>query len=107
MGEMKKAMPFVQGLKRRLVAGEDPQRVFERKLAFDEIETLKQMVAGIKKTAGCTSVRVVLVDVGGRTGKDVLQNGDGADVGVLKDLPPNAEWAVPGNPSFFFENVET
>lgn len=103
MGEMKKAMPFVQALKKRLVAGEDPQRIFDRKLAFDEIETLKQMAPGIKKTVGCESVRIILVDVGGKTGRDVLLQDDAA---VVKDLPPMAEGAVPGNPNFFFENVD-
>ncbi|KAL9051082.1 MAG: hypothetical protein Q9162_006255, partial [Coniocarpon cinnabarinum] len=41
--ETKKAMPFVQGLKKRLESGEDTQEVFERKLRFDELEVLKEM----------------------------------------------------------------
>ena len=40
MGEMKKAMPFVQSLKRRLRDGESVDVVFSRKLAFDEKTTL-------------------------------------------------------------------
>lgn len=40
MGEMKKAMPFVQALKRRLKDGEPAEVVLARKLAFDEKETL-------------------------------------------------------------------
>jgi leucyl-tRNA synthetase len=40
MGEMKKAMPFVQVLKRRLKDGEDIEVVLNRKLAFDEKTTL-------------------------------------------------------------------
>lgn len=44
MGEAKKAMPFVQALKKRLAMGEKPEVVFSRKLAFDEVETLQNMV---------------------------------------------------------------
>jgi len=40
MGEMKKAMPFVQALKKRLRDGEPADAVLERKLAFDEKKTL-------------------------------------------------------------------
>lgn len=40
MGEMKKAMPFVQALKKRLRDGEPAETVLERKLAFDEAKTL-------------------------------------------------------------------
>ena len=36
MGEMKKAMPFVQGLKKRRWRGE-AESMFDRKLAFDEL----------------------------------------------------------------------
>ena len=40
MGEMKKAMPFVQGLKKRLKDGEPADVVLNRKLNFDERSTL-------------------------------------------------------------------
>lgn len=40
MGEMKKAMPFVQALKKRLRDGEPAEAVLSRKLAFDEKKTL-------------------------------------------------------------------
>jgi leucyl-tRNA synthetase len=99
MGEMKKAMPFVQGLKRRLLAGEKPQTVFDRKLAFDEINTLKEMVPGLKKAAGLTVVDIVHVAEGGKKG--TLVGG-----GEVDGLPQVAEVAVPGVPTFHFENVE-
>ena len=89
MGEMKKAMPFVQGLKRRLQNGEVKEVVFERKLAFDEEETLRNMVPGLKKAAGLREVSVV------RVGEEGSKGG----------LPQVAEGAVPGQPSFYFENV--
>jgi len=40
MGEMKKAMPFVQTLKKRLRDGEPADVVLARKLVFDESTTL-------------------------------------------------------------------
>ena len=40
MGEMKKAMPFVQALKKRLKDGETADTVLSRKLSFDEKTTL-------------------------------------------------------------------
>jgi leucyl-tRNA synthetase len=103
MGEMKKAMPFVQNLKKRLVAGEKPDVVFERKLAFDELATLKNMVAGLKKAAGLSEIAIVSVGEGGKEGKVVGGDGEGESV---QGLPPNAESAVPGVPTFNFENVK-
>lgn len=107
MGEAKKAMPFVQGLKKRLViGGEEPKTVFERKLAFEEVETLREMVPGLRRTTGCRTVEVVVVEEGGKTGKVVVGE-DGGDSGEKRQaLSPTAEAAVPGNPSFHFENIE-
>jgi leucyl-tRNA synthetase len=99
LGEMKKAMPFVQGLKKRLTSGEKPQNVFDRKLAFNEIETLKAMIPGLKKAAGLTVVEIIHVADGGKSGVVV----GGGEVSIL---PPQAESAIPGVPTFNFENVE-
>lgn len=98
MGEMKKAMPFVQNLKKRLVAGEAPETIFERKLAFNEEATLKNMVPGLKKAAGLTVVEIIRVDEGGKTGTII-------DGEAVQNLPAVAEAAVPGVPTFAFENV--
>lgn len=88
--EMKKAMPFVQGLKKRLVfANEKPKDVFERKLNFNEVGILEDMKKGLVKQTGCREVVVVSVNEGNKSG-----------------LPPQAEVAVPGQPGFLFENVE-
>jgi leucyl-tRNA synthetase len=99
LGEMKKAMPFVQGLKKRLLSGEKPQIVFDRKLAFDELRTLAEMVPGLKKAAGLQVVDIVQVAEGGKTGS--LLGG-----GEITTLPQNAESAVPGFPTFNFQNIE-
>lgn len=50
--EMKKVMPFVQELRKKVLAG-DKAALFERELAFDEEATLKEMVNGLKKQGGC------------------------------------------------------
>ncbi|KAK9778952.1 putative leucine--tRNA ligase [Seiridium cardinale] len=102
MGEMKKAMPFVQALKRRLQVGEPAEKVLERKLAFDELAILKDMIPGLKKTAGLKVIEIVQVEEGGKKGKIVAGDGEGEKEG----LPPQAESAVPGSPNFAFENVE-
>ena len=99
LGEMKKAMPFVQGLKRRLVQGrEEPQIVFDRKLPFDEFAVLSQIVDGLKRSAGYKEIEVIAVDEGGKTG-EVVGTGE-------KKEGLSAENAVPGQPSFSFSNIE-
>ncbi|KAM6488588.1 hypothetical protein HDV62DRAFT_32565 [Trichoderma sp. SZMC 28011] len=100
MGEMKKAMPFVQSLKKRLQAGEPASVVLEQKLAFDEKETLSQMLAGLKRTSGLSVLDVLVVEEGGKKGVQ-LEDGKEVEISV-----PVAENAVPGQPTFFFENVE-
>ncbi|PHH69050.1 hypothetical protein CDD82_107 [Ophiocordyceps australis] len=99
MGEMQKAMPFVQALKRRLLAGEPAEVVLQQKLVFEEKETLEQMLPGLKRTTGLESCDVFVVDEGGKKGVRVA---DGQQVDIAA---PIAEKAVPGVPTFFFENV--
>ncbi|KAI9677845.1 MAG: cytosolic leucyl tRNA synthetase [Trizodia sp. TS-e1964] len=104
MGEMKKAMPFVQNLKRRLQNGEKADVVFNRKLGFDEVEILKEMNTGLKKTTGCVSVEIIEVQDGGKSG--IVISESGGESRVATNLPPMAESAIPGSPSLFFENVQ-
>lgn len=103
MGEMKKAMPFVQGLKRRLLAGEKEDVVFERKLVFDEVHVLEQMRAGLRKTTGCKEVEIWAVEEEGKSGRRLVAAGEGER---RENLPLAAQAAVPGAPTFHFENVE-
>lgn len=104
--DKKKAVPFVQGLKRRLVAGESSDVVFERRLAFEEGEVLRMMVLGLRKTTGCRVIEVVEVEEGGGRGVVRVGEGDGEGVGAVREnLAPVAGMAVPGQPSFLFENV--
>ncbi|TKA32796.1 hypothetical protein B0A50_01021 [Salinomyces thailandicus] len=107
--EAKRAMPFVQGLKKSLETGLDPTMVFERKLAFDEVSVLREMVPGLRQTLQkCVRVEIVVVEEGGKKGRVVALSGgaQGEQEGAERsDLPPTAENAVPGQPTFFFENV--
>ncbi|KAL1964033.1 hypothetical protein VTN77DRAFT_7579 [Rasamsonia byssochlamydoides] len=98
LGEMKKAMPFVQNLKKRLIQGKEaPETVFERKLPFDEFAVLSEMVGGLKRTTGCKEIEIVAVDEGGKTGTVVGTDERRENI--------QAENAVPGQPSFHFANI--
>ncbi|KAJ9295967.1 hypothetical protein DTO271G3_5542 [Paecilomyces variotii] len=85
--ETRKIMPFAQGLMKRLKNKEDPNTVFMRTLAFDEAEVLDNMKPLLKKTTGCKEIKMVHVG----------ENKEG--------LPPVAEGALPGQPTFLFENI--
>jgi leucyl-tRNA synthetase len=85
--DMKKAMPFVQLLKRRIDGGEAADSVFERKLGFEEEYVLGEMVPGLKVTV--TKLKVVEIVV--------VKGQDG--------LPASAAQAEPGSPTFEFVNV--
>ena len=100
--EAKKAISFVHGLKTRLRTGEDKERVFAKDLLFDEVKILTEMVKGLKRATGAVKIDILDVEEGGKRGKVIV----GDDVGSVREgLPPNAEGAVPGNPTFHFENV--
>ena len=104
--DTKKGMPFVNVLKKRLEGGENAEKVFEMKLGFDELEVLKEMVPGLKQTIPkCAAVELISVEQGGKKGS-VVGGTEGAKIGEVKaSLPQEAEKAVPGSPSFLFENL--
>lgn len=98
LGEMKKAMPFVQNLKKRLIQGKEaPETVFARKLPFDEFAVLSEMLGGLKRTTGCKEIEIVAVDEGGKTGTVLGTNEKRENL--------QAENAVPGQPTFHFANI--
>lgn len=94
-------MPFVKQLQKRLEAGEDAAVVLNRKLAFDEQATLLNMVAGLKRTTGFGKIVVVKVAEGSQKGVDLTESGKEVEVEAQF-----ADSAVPGAPSFKFENYE-
>jgi leucyl-tRNA synthetase len=89
--EMKKAMPFVQSLKKRLLGGEQPEVVFDRKLAFEEVQVLTEMKILMQRSANLTAI-------------DIVEAYDG--IVAERGLPLQAESAVSGQPTFHFENVK-
>ncbi len=91
MGEAKKAMPFVQNLKKRLQTEESSAKVLERKLPFDEPKTLLAMLPGIKRTSGFQQVTVIECQEGSKTGKNLTEGGKEVVI-----TAPVAESAVPG-----------
>jgi len=108
--DTKKVMAFVNGLlstlKNRLDQGEDLNAILDRKLPFNELETLRVMVPGLKHSVQkCVAVEIITLDAGGQAGAVI--NDDGSKGEQKTDLPPQAASAVPGNPSFAFENVES
>jgi leucyl-tRNA synthetase len=104
--ESKKAMPFINALKRRIDNGEAKDAVLNRELAFDELSTLRAMVPGLKQTIQkCVDVEIVTVAEGGKEG--VVIKEDGSQGETKTELPPTAAGAEPGSPSFAFENVES
>jgi leucyl-tRNA synthetase len=82
--DMKKVMPFVQLLKKRLDSGEKASDVFARRLPFDEAETLKEIVPSLKQTIPKLEAVEITMAEGETEGKT----------------------ATPGNPTFTFENVK-
>lgn len=58
------------------------------------------MVPGLKRAAGLESVQILAVEEGSKKGKDLTDNGAEVDIKA-----PVAESALPGQPSFYFENV--
>ena len=105
--EVKRGMTFWLGLKRSVKGGEPQEEVFERKLAFDEQEVLGFMAAGLRKTTGCRVVQIIKVDgeEGEKKGKFAFGEGQGKEI-RSGELPASAETAVPGTPSFHFENIQ-
>jgi leucyl-tRNA synthetase len=97
--EKKRAVPFIQGLKKRLLSGETESVVFDRKLPFDEKRVLTSIMETLKRSASLTEIQALNLQDGGVQGVDLVT---GETVG---DIPPIAENAVPGNPAFFFANV--
>lgn len=86
--DMKKAMPFVHYLKKRLESGESKDTVLDRELGFDEVEVLGEMIVVLKATVvKLKEVSIVVVDEG------------------AKGLPQMAASAEPGSPSFEFANL--
>ncbi|KAK9332090.1 hypothetical protein V1520DRAFT_305060 [Lipomyces starkeyi] len=101
LGDMKRSMPFVNHLKYRLTGGkESPDVVFNRKLVFDEVETVKATIPILQRGIGSQSVEVFEVQDGSSVCTNILT---GEEVPVA--YPKEAEAAVPGTPGISLVNV--
>lgn len=66
--DMKRAMAFLQGLKRKLEVGQTAQAVLDRALVFDEVKVLHEMVPMLKSTVPrLQEVNIVALDSHGQT----------------------------------------
>ncbi|KAF1997813.1 leucyl-tRNA synthetase-like protein [Amniculicola lignicola CBS 123094] len=102
--DMKKAMPFIQRLNRRLASGEPKAAVFERNLGFDEVQVLKELVSGLTSMMPkLKEVEIVCVEEGSGVGFRV----NGKEEERVEDLPQAAGSAEPGSPSFHLANLES
>lgn len=102
--DMKRAMPFINFLKQRLVK-EDPKTVFNRKLTFNEGELLKKVLTIIEKaptTLNVSEVKVVAFPHGSKSGTDIISGEEVAITATGKVV----EAAVPGVPGILIKNVE-
>ncbi|ODV88620.1 hypothetical protein CANCADRAFT_125746 [Tortispora caseinolytica NRRL Y-17796] len=97
--EMKKAMPFVNNIKSRLKS-EAPEHVFDRKLAFDEVATIRTAMPVLRKAINsCQEFQVIFVKEGESEGRDMYDQSSVAVSGKA------AEGAVPGQPGITVTNV--
>ncbi|KAI0533322.1 leucyl-tRNA synthetase [Xylaria digitata] len=128
--ETKRAMPFIQQLKKRLQdasesagagAGDETDKDVEtaitlgRKLPFDEGAVLEEMRPVLKRALGtrCEGVEIVLITKSVATasdkeeGEEVIEGcvQSTGEVLAMKDLPAVAATAAPGIPRFLFEPV--
>lgn len=102
--DMKRAMPFINELKKQL-AVEKADEVFNRELLFDEIDVVKQAIESIKKapaTINVSSVQIVAFANGSKTGKDVITEKDVEIPQKIKSI----DNAVPGQPAVLIKNIE-
>lgn len=101
--DMKRAMPFINFLKQRLVK-EDPKIVFNRKLTFNEGELLAQVLDIIQRST--TTIKVEKVNVitfayGSATGVDIA-TGEEVEIPATGKV---VEAAVPGQPGIVIRNI--
>lgn len=102
--DMKRAMPFIQFLKQRLVK-EDPKTVFNRELTFNEGELVKQVLPNIQKsstTIKIDQVKVITFPHGEKKGTDIL-SGEEVEITATGKV---VDAAVPGHPGILIKNVE-
>ncbi|KAH6687483.1 leucyl-tRNA synthetase [Plectosphaerella plurivora] len=109
--EMKKVMPFLQNLKKRLDGGESADRVFEKESPFKEVEVLREMVPGLQSTVRKLEVvEAVRLREDGKgevvfaLGKEEAVAKFGSKAGDVVDGVTSD--VTPGNPASVFVNID-
>ncbi|KGU20050.1 leucine-tRNA ligase [Candida albicans P34048] len=103
--DMKRGMPYIHQIKTRL-ATEDADTVFNRKLTFDEIDTLKNVVEIVKNAPYSLKVEkleILSFNNGETKGKNIISGEDNIELNFKGKIMENA---VPGEPGIFIKNVE-
>ena len=101
--DMKRAMPFINELKKQLLT-EKADEVFNRELLFDEIDVVRQAVNSIKKSPtaiNVTDVKIVSFANGSTTGKNILTEENVEIPQKIKSI----DNAVPGQPAVIIKNI--
>ncbi|VVT49893.1 uncharacterized protein SAPINGB_P002496 [Magnusiomyces paraingens] len=105
LGDVKRGMQFVNYLKMRLTGGgESPDVVFNRKLEFDESETLKGVVPVLKRAPAATNVEkveLIALDPKDATKGTDLLTGEAVTVPTAKAIQD----AIPGQPGITLVNL--
>ncbi|EGV60825.1 cytosolic leucyl tRNA synthetase [Yamadazyma tenuis] len=101
--DIKRAMPFISILKQRL-AVEDPKTVFNRELTFDEIDTIKAVMANIQRapvSIDIQEVEVITIASGSKVGKNIA-TGEDYEITITGKI---IDSAVPGQPGVMIKNI--
>lgn len=101
--DMKRAMPFISLIKQRLLT-EDPETIFNRKLTFNEIDILTQVLDNIKKATYSIDVKeieVISFNPGSKVGTNVL-TGEDYQITITGKV---IDSAVPGEPGILIKNI--
>ncbi|EMG49026.1 CDC60 Leucine--tRNA ligase [Candida maltosa Xu316] len=103
--DMKRGMPYIQAIKFRLNT-EDPETVFNRKLTYDEVDTLKKVVEIVRAAPYALKVaelQIVAFNNGESVGTDIVTGEENIEI---PSKGKAIESAVPGQPAIIIKNIE-
>ncbi len=100
--DKKKAMPFVQELKRKLEVGQSKEEVLERVLGFDEVAVLREMVPVLKATV--VNLQEISINIARDNGEEGVVFVDVA-TGKSHAMSPAMGEPEPGAPALDFVNL--
>lgn len=101
--DMKRAMPFINELKKQLTV-EKATEVFNRELLFDEIDVVRQAVESLKKAptfVNIDKVQVISFQNGSTKAKEILTDTEVELPSKVKSI----DNAVPGQPAVLIKNL--